>query len=399
MQRRHFLLQGSAVVATAPLLSGARFEDWTHADVARFQLRLGRRMVRFEGRTRRRLATGGPLEDALARAGPALYGVHAIGSLPPEVQAHPDLTEQLHGLLARFGRAIRQIGAHLRRHRDEAVETLEAEPALRGDIAAWLSSELHLSGAPGALRSRTHAGVDQFAWSLQHRPVGTQVDEVLARLERLERLAERPEAARAALHVSAPAMESAIRAGRARWGSPPAPIRTADTADVVLASLVIGLGIVLGVPTLILGIATLPCPCVGIPLILLGATLIAAGILIGKRILESGTTGVDVFFAPADAGWVDTGVDIVGWKDAELGGKIRVDDVSGVIRPAGHPTLVAGDGAPLPGAPLGVLVARYDGGGAFRVSGGLSEGQGLQLAANLGPTRRARGRFRVQITR
>lgn len=311
MDRRAFL-EGGAVAALgglAPFLAAADRGGWTDAHVAAFLERLEDRRARARARTARiraRLREGRdgsrtPAEHAVEELLPAILGVNVALSAPVRVQVHPDVQRSLRRDLATVGEQSAVLAEALRAARAGA-DTLAADPGLRDDALAVVAAELGGDDLPSPVADRLARGLGRLGWDLRRRPLGAVIDEHLAAYDRLAALVDDPDAAARALRVDDPETRAALADLDAGPEADPSP----PTAQVIAGALVLGLGIASGLVVAGLGVATIWCPCVGVPLLVVGALMIYASWTGGRRLLGVGPTFLTL---TATQGWVRSQLD------------------------------------------------------------------------------------------
>ncbi len=161
-----------------------------------------------------------------------------------------------------------------------------------------------------------------------------------------------------------------------------------------------------------MGIDSLACLCVGIPLIVLGLVVLALGILGGVACFA----WAGRLFSPDDlslGGSAQVVLDLEepDWRATglragsgipvllQVEGQVEVGGVT--CGPNGHPTRIAGPGTPAPGLPYAAVVGRVDLGQPFvvgiRAETPLGEQGPIDVAINALASEGDRGRFAVTL--
>ncbi|MCB9700205.1 MAG: hypothetical protein H6738_25690 [Alphaproteobacteria bacterium] len=342
MNRRTFLEESAAaaaVIGLAPFLAGAEVDGWSEEHVEGFLDRLERRTDHAREHGRRVWQRGDPdreasaFAEALAEAWPSVLAVTTIGGVPLEVQSHPAVQAVLLDHLEVVGRSVETLRDELRELRDALPDD---EPP--GDTLDRVEEELGTEDLPPQVRRRLRHALERAGWDVEHRSLRTVLDEQLTALDRLLALAARPEEALAAVTLDDPAAVEAVRRGVARGRTSDRP--GAPTARIVAGVLVLGLGVMVGFPLIIVGIEAMSCWCIGLPILLFGTSLLVGGVVAGSLLLRSPPNEVE-----AGRGWVRTGV--------------TVGPGTHVVTATGDFRLGADEIEPLvSGLPLGALIGR-----------------------------------------
>lgn len=382
--------------------------------------------------------------DILADVYAGVYGYGVVGELSMDDQVAPEVQELFQDSLATYARGMLALRDRLRAMDDEAWRGLEAavaaDPEAFDGVLGVLEGEVLASALPERARQRTSVVGRRVRWQVKRRGLRAPAEEWLGQVDRLERLArdcaergdtrpidalqdpEQLEALRRALR-GAPARVQADDGG---VGSPPATPRGPSTEVteprpahgrflVVMGALMLAVGVLAGTGWIVVGAALIWCPCVGIPLMLLGGTILWAGIYFGRRLIRSGRAHIKGEPPPGvlatweivpTLAWQSTGVtvEVGAYRRFRVRGSGRVwlAGAERPVRPRGLSDRAAGEGAPLPGSPWGGLVARVGAtvlevGTAADLPGGLL---GLvDFAVNVPEADRvgAEGAFRVTV--
>lgn len=372
-----------------------------------------------------------PEPEALAALEDTYAGVYAygvVGELPIEDQASPELQPVFQESLATFGRGLLALRDRVRAF-DEAAwgaldHALVDDPEALEAMVGYLESEVLAAPLPERSRGRTRLVASRARWQLKHRRPRAALGDLVARVDRLERVAREVVEggdARALEAVQDPEQLAALR--RALGDRPdalaqaPAPAGTrGPTTEVteprpahgtfltVMGALVLGVGILFGTSAIVVGASLIWCPCVGIPMMLLGGAILWGGIYFGRKLLRSGSayrrgepppgvlTTYEILPGP---GWQATGVVLESkYKRMRVraSGRVRLGPSGPSTRAVGRRQEPAGPDAPLPGAPRGCLVGSV-GARVIQVGAHLDIPFGMLgevlFAVNLSPAERA----------
>jgi hypothetical protein len=383
MNRRELLVGAAAAVPVAAHAG----EGWTEARVLHALDRVRAGMARAADRLRRNLQRAGavdtPLGAACLRAAPTMFAYGALHDLPLVAQAHPAGQAFVRGVARELGGAARDV-------RDALAELeLDAlDPA--GLDFAW-SETTDGAGELGPAQVRFQAAHDELRAFLSSRGARRAVRDLVARFDRMEALVAAH--GLAAAGRPAPADAAKITAARAHWCAEEAPpgISGGEALGIVLG----GILVVGGIAGIVTGIAAMSCPCVGLPILLLGMGAVGGGIALIVAMAKADERRIKV---TGDADWFHFGP-LDGLSDLEVGGRglVTIDGVT--CGPEGQPGTAAPEGALAPGLPIGALVGRVTGRPLPFVVGERTEvrdaSSGVQVAINRAPGAVARGRYRA----
>ena len=292
----------------------------------------------------------------------ALSALKELEALDVEDQVHPEIQSLIVDAAGALGGAVQACRALLQAYLDGHGERPDGEASLRAGLRSlrfslrdWRTTlgrqnqleqtllDLEQETAPGALRRRARRQ--------------------LRRLEKTERLAAQLHASwgqTGVLEVRDPRLEQRVRAGREKWGARgviASEQEEPSSVRIVLGVLVMGLGVVGGGYIFIVGVCTTACgSAAGILIMLLGLAICGLAVWAGIRIIRGPRRSRAL--AVGAGGWVDAGVRRGPGQGLLVEARGRLRSAAGwSMDPDGNGT-ASGSDAPLPGAPLGGLIAR-----------------------------------------
>lgn len=221
----------------------------------RARRRLGERLVQT------------PLPEPVLEGFAALAVVEGLLDASVEAQAHPRVQAMARGALRDLGRGLRRVRRALARAPELPLKrVLEGLDGLEQELRAERE---------GCRAERACSGVRRLRAELGQRGVRASARGMARRLERAEDLSRRvtDTGTYAVLESEDPALVAALRGAR-----PARPPRARPSLEVVLAGLVAGVLVVMGLFLFGFGaINSTECLCAAIPVMLLGVVVLVAG--------------------------------------------------------------------------------------------------------------------------
>ncbi len=416
MDRREFValagagsalgLSGTAAVAGGSLqpVRSPSFDAITQkVDRIRSQMREAGRRFRIRCEDAPRIQELGEGDDSrtasVARCFRGMYGYGILRTVPVEQQAHPAMQGLLEEVCHDVGDGISEVVdlfAGLTPEAQSALDEIAVDLESSIGMMDLLEAEMGILDLPSEARDRTAGVFRQLRWNIKQKRFSAEVERLSQKVRRLQRKAERIARSGDLALLGVPAGDSAARFlnGSQQWAvdgnagnaGNKMPLNKklgkrqkqpiAGVATVVLGALVLGVGVLAGGMCVAAGVSIIWCFCVGIPLIIAGIGIFAAGVAYGPLVVRRGLRmgqqrrprtpvsyrSLEKLTVHPKGDWLDTGIDLAPDSRYYLSAEGTVKLSYGWrTSPLGSSRTMASKGAFVKKAPEGALVGSVGG--------------------------------------